>query len=233
MNEVGKALVTECESIKLVAYKCPAGVWTNGRGHTKGVHEGDVLTPEQEQAQFDQDMLEWTLAVKSCLTRKPNENQLAAMTCFAFNVGLEGFKSSSVLKAFERGDDEAASRAFGLWNKITVNGQKVESRGLTIRRAKEAALYLAPVDGQIVEDMPQEVAAPKTMAASTINQASVVAGGTAAIAAATETINSINSLKTSFDGLGNWMLPCLLIVTLCAVGYIIFERFQQRKQGAS
>ena len=39
-----KALVKEFEGLYLKAYKCPAGVWTIGWGHTSGVREGMTIT---------------------------------------------------------------------------------------------------------------------------------------------------------------------------------------------
>ena len=92
---------------------------------------------------------------------------------------------SSVIKAHRRGDYQAAARAFGLWTKA---GGKVWP-GLTRRRAAEAALYLEPMPDDVsdpvegpAQAMPQVVEPERPMAASTINRAGVVAGGTAAVA---------------------------------------------------
>lgn len=243
INAAGVALITKSESIKLKAYFCPAGVPTIGRGHTKGitaqmVKDGHTITAAEEQAMFVSDMEEWENDVLALLTRKPNENQLAAFVSLAFNIGITAFKNSSVKKAFERGDDQAAARAFGLWNKITdpKTKQLVPSNGLTIRRNKEAALFLTPVVGDDIDEvpaepMPQAVAAPKTMGQSNINRAGLVAGGTTAVVAVSESINTVNSLKASVDGLGDWMVPLLLVVAIAAIGYIVWERFNQRNNG--
>ena len=37
----GINLIKKFEGLRLEAYLCPAGVWTIGYGHTKGVKEGD------------------------------------------------------------------------------------------------------------------------------------------------------------------------------------------------
>ena len=42
----GLALIKKFEGLELNAYKCPAGVWTIGYGHTKGVQEGMVISEE-------------------------------------------------------------------------------------------------------------------------------------------------------------------------------------------
>lgn len=235
INAAGQALITLSEEIRLKAYLCPAGVWTIGRGHTKGVKKGDVITAAQEQDLFFADMREWTDSVLALLKRKPTENQLAAMVSLAFNIGMPRFASSTVLRAFNRGDDAAASRAFGMWNKITHPVQKilVVSNGLVIRRARETALFMTPDDDFAPIEMPQEVAPEKPMSASTINQASVVAGVTTTAATVTTVLSSVKDVKESVHGVGEWAVPLMLVVTMCALGYIVWERFNQRSQGNS
>lgn len=39
--------ICEFEGCKLTAYKCPAGIWTIGYGHTNGVKQGQRITKEQ------------------------------------------------------------------------------------------------------------------------------------------------------------------------------------------
>ena len=79
--------------------------------------------------------------------------------------------------------------------------------------------------------MPQTVDAERPMTASTINRASVVAGGTATVAAVTETVNTVNGLKYGVSQLGDWLVPALLVAVVCLAGYIVYERWQQRKGG--
>ena len=162
MNDAGVALLTKSEGIRLTAYLCPAGVPTIGRGHTDGitadmVRDGYTITPAQERELFRQDMDKWEHDVLECLTRKPNENQLAAFICFAYNIGIGGFRGSTVVREFEAGNDRAAATAFGMWNKATVNGHKIVLNGLVTRRAAESALYLTPVTP---DPMPQAVDQP-------------------------------------------------------------------------
>ena len=47
ISDKGIKLIKEFEGLRLEAYKCPAGVWTIGHGHTKGVMEGDKITDEE------------------------------------------------------------------------------------------------------------------------------------------------------------------------------------------
>lgn len=212
--------------------------WTIGYGFTKGVKEGDRMTVAEADARLDAELQEYIQGVKSACTVTPNENELAAMVVLSWNIGVPRFKNSTVVKCHNRGDKPAAARAFRLWNK--ANGEV--SPGLETRRAAEAALYLKPVYGAVESPpqeieppdvMPQAVDAERPMTASTINRAGVVAGGTATVATVAETMNSVGSIKRGVDELQDWLVPLLLIVTIAAVGYIVWERLKMRKGGWS
>lgn len=47
MTKQGIELIKRFEGCKLTAYKCSAGVWTIGYGHTQGVYEGKKITEEE------------------------------------------------------------------------------------------------------------------------------------------------------------------------------------------
>lgn len=87
------------EGLRLKAYKCTAGVWTIGVGHTGGVKQGDVITEEEASHLLDSDM-ETAIkdARKVCLCfdnlNGPRKTVVANM---AFNLGatrLAGFKNT-------------------------------------------------------------------------------------------------------------------------------------------
>ena len=48
ISDRGVELIAKYEGCKLEAYKCPAGVWTIGYGHTANVKEGDRLSSQTE-----------------------------------------------------------------------------------------------------------------------------------------------------------------------------------------
>lgn len=215
--------------------------WTIGLGFTKGVKEGDTMSREAASLRLARELRSgYVEPILAACTVKPTDNQLAAMACLAWNIGMgwnpdkpkpkgakDGFRQSSVLRAHNRGDHRAAARAFGLWNK--AGGE--ESDGLTRRRAAEASLYLKPSEDDEVPAMPQVVEPEKPMAASSMNRTAVIAGGTAAVATVSETVKTVNELKEGVDGLGTWLVPILLVVVVVACGYIVFERLKQRKGG--
>ena len=50
ISDDGFNIIKKFEGCELEAYKCAAGVWTIGYGHTKDVQEGDKWT--EEKAEF-------------------------------------------------------------------------------------------------------------------------------------------------------------------------------------
>ena len=52
-SQEGLALIKKFEGCKLKAYKCSAGVWTIGYGHTAGVKEGDVLVADMTDPDWE------------------------------------------------------------------------------------------------------------------------------------------------------------------------------------
>ena len=46
------------EGFRGTAYKCPAGVWTIGYGHTVGVKRGDKMTEGEAERQLRRDLAE-------------------------------------------------------------------------------------------------------------------------------------------------------------------------------
>ena len=212
----------------------PGDRTTIGYGFTDGVKIGDRMTREEADARLVEELRPYEMAVWQGCTREPNQNEFDAMVLLCFNIGPAGFKRSTVLKAHNRSDCQAAARAFGLWNK---SGGKVYA-GLTKRRAEESALYLTPMPDDMsdppegaIEAMPQSVDAESPMHASPINRAGVVAGGTAAVATVAETARTVAEVKYSVSSLGDWMLPILLVLVVVLCGFVVWQRVNQRKEG--
>jgi lysozyme len=227
MSETGLALLKDFEGCRLTAYPDITGVPTLGYGFTVGVNLGDTMTQAECDDRLLRELTPYESAVWNATGGNVTQNEFNALTSFSWNVGIAGMQKSSVIKAHNKGDKQAAARAFGLWNK--AGGKPIA--GLTRRRAAEAALYLTPDAGSLEkaeEPMPQGVDAPKPMTSST----TVIAGGTAAIATVTQIATQVTQLKDSVAGLGNWLIPALAVVALIAIGYVIYERFRNRARGA-
>lgn len=233
------ALIAERESCRLRAYRCPAGKWTCGWGETDGVGPDTVWTQEEADQRFLRSLHKFSGAVNAACTTAPSPMQLGAMTSLAYNIGLKGFEGSTVLRAHNRGDFQAAARAFGLWNKATVDGVLQVLNGLTSRRAAEAALYLAPELDAPPERMPQAVQAESSVASSQIAQSGAATAGTGLLVLlgqvkdwlgpVGEWFKSVRSLFGDSVGLSpDWVLPVALVVFGLAA---VYWRLKQRKNG--
>lgn len=223
------------EGFRAKAYRpVPGDRLTIGYGFTDGVKLGDRMTRDQADARLIEELRPYEMAVWQGCTREPTQNEFDAMVLLCFNIGPAGFRKSTVLRAHNRGDKQAAARAFGLWNK---SGGKVYA-GLTKRRAEESALYLTPMPDDVSDppegpaaEMPQTIDAESRMTESPINRAGVVAGGTAAVATVAETARTVADVKYSASSLGDWLVPVLLLLVVVLCGYMVWQRVGQRKGG--
>lgn len=133
-------IISDFEGMKLKAYKCPAGIWTVGYGHTgSDVHEGMEISAEDATRLLYKDMLEADAAIDELVDVHLTENQRAALLSFIFNVGRNAFRSSTMLRLLNSGNYAAASLQFARWDKAG----KVQLPGLVKRRAKERELFEA------------------------------------------------------------------------------------------
>jgi lysozyme len=144
VTQEGLALIKRFEGFRGTAYRCPAGVWTIGYGHTAmagppTVAGGMQVSREEAQAILLRDVEAVAREVRVLLKRELSARQFSALVSFAYNVGTGNFRSSSVLKAVNAGDLAAVPRRLQLWTK--ANGRVLP--GLVMRRAAEAALFLA------------------------------------------------------------------------------------------
>ena len=134
----GMALLRHFEGLRTEAYRCPAGVWTIGYGHTGGVKPGQTIMPEEAEDLLCEDVERFVNGVRKAIEGTPlNAYRFAALVCFAFNVGMGAFEQSTLLKKIKAQDFDGARQQFQRWNK--VNGKV--SKGLTIRRKAEADLF--------------------------------------------------------------------------------------------
>ena len=135
----GVALIKSFEGCRLKAYKCPAGVWTIGYGHTAGVKEGDTITQETADAYLRNDLEKYEKAVMNYDgIYHFNQNQFDALVSFTYNCGVGNLKNLT-----QSGKRTLAqiSTKLPLYNK--AGG--VVLRGLQRRRAAEKELFYTPI----------------------------------------------------------------------------------------
>ena len=135
----GIELIKHFEGCELEAYKCPAGVWTIGYGHIKGVKEGMTITESQAEEMLKSELNEYEGYINNLVTVELNQNQFDAMVSWVYNLGGGNLKASTLLKVLNSGDYDGVPAQMMRWNK--AGGKVLE--GLTRRRQAEADLFVA------------------------------------------------------------------------------------------
>ena len=139
MTQQGLDLIKKYEGLRLEAYKCPAGVWTIGYGHTKGVYKGMSITKEEAEKLLQQDVSVFELQVINTVG-KLAACKIDALVSFAYNVGIAAFRNSTLCRKVKANSDDPAIRnEFMKW--IYAGGKKLQ--GLERRRKEEAEMYFS------------------------------------------------------------------------------------------
>ena len=88
ISDDGIALIKKYEGCKLTSYKCPAGVWTIGYGHTSGVTENMTITQAKADTFLQQDLVKFEKLVEKFDSKYHwVQNEFDALVSFAFNIG--------------------------------------------------------------------------------------------------------------------------------------------------
>jgi len=138
-SEKGIELIKSFESLRLKAYKCPAGVWTIGYGHTKDVKANMVISPQQAESLLREDIARVESEVNKMTAYVGlSQEQFSALVSFAFNVGIGALRGSTLLKKVRQNPQDPTIREeFCRW----VKSKGATLMGLVRRRKAEADLY--------------------------------------------------------------------------------------------
>ncbi len=148
VDAAGIAFITECEGCELDPYYDSAGYLTVGVGHLLDGPDDPynrTITQAESDMLLDGDLLETEECMDARVEVPVNQNQYNAMCSLTFNIGTGAFSDSTLLRLLNESDYMGAADQFLVWNKITVDGEKVVSEGLANRREKERALFLEEV----------------------------------------------------------------------------------------
>lgn len=137
INAEGIALIKQWEGLKLDAYKDIGGVWTIGYGHTRTAKPNMRITETEAETLLRQDLYTFEMAVIACVHVHLTDNQFAALVSWAYNVGAEAMRKSTLIRKLNDGDYASVPAELAKWTK--VKGKTV--RGLANRRAAEAGLW--------------------------------------------------------------------------------------------
>lgn len=142
-NDKGISLIKEFEGLRLEAYKDIAGIWTIGHGHTRTAAQGMKINHDRAHELLLGDLKAAEEGVTRALGDVPTTaHQFSAMVALAYNIGVNAFKDSTVLREHKKGNHDTAAQAFLMWDKATINGKLTQVAGLKRRREAEAELYL-------------------------------------------------------------------------------------------
>ena len=151
ISDNGLRLIQEFESFEPKPYLDSAKVWTIGYGSTyypngkkvtkfdKPINRLYAETIQRNVIKNDFEPVINELLEKEIASGFITQNMFDAILSLTYNIGVNGFKRSSVLRLLKQGDKQNAADAFLLWNKA---GGKV-LKGLINRRKKERELFLS------------------------------------------------------------------------------------------
>ena len=143
----------DMKTIGLQPKMCPAGLWTEGYGRLvlddkgnrlKGIENkalaykfSKIKTEEQAITALNEDLADYTNRVKS-LKLSISETKQNALVSFAYNVGFENLKASTLLKKIKaNASDSEVTAQFMRWK----YADKKELSGLVARRKSEALFF--------------------------------------------------------------------------------------------
>lgn len=143
LNKNGTELMHHFEGCKLDSYLCPAKIPTIGWGNTfyesgRKVKIDESISQERADRLFEWVAESFATQVRQLVKVQLNENQFSALVCFAYNLGVNNLRSSTLLKKVNANpNDPEIFTEFLRWNK--AGG--VVLNGLVKRRQAEGNLY--------------------------------------------------------------------------------------------
>lgn len=143
----GRELIKKYEGLRLTAYKCPAGVWTIGYGHTAGVKSGQKISKQEAEDMLTKDLEIYESHVNK-LARDFTQNQFDALVSFCYNLG-----PGCLQTLVKNRDNKAIASAILLYNKAA--GKILP--GLVKRRKQESELFLYDMEEDETPQLPYKV----------------------------------------------------------------------------
>jgi lysozyme len=164
VNQAGVDLVKSFEGLpdgdpattNIDPYLDPIQIWTIGWGHAIRQNGRFLRGPEDKAAAYalypggitisqaesllQADLIDVGRDMQPLLQVEVSDNEFAALVSFAFNLGMNNLKSSTLLRELNAGDRAAAADQFSRW--VMAGGVKMP--GLVRRRQAERNLFLTP-----------------------------------------------------------------------------------------
>jgi len=145
LSQDGLVRLKRLEGFRSIPYADAAGVPTIGYGATYypggvKVTMSDPPISEAKAGEMLASMVKtYADAINACVKTPLTQAMFDALVLFAYNVGIEGARKSTLVSLINSGAYVAAASQFARWNK--AGGKEVA--GLTRRREEERALFLS------------------------------------------------------------------------------------------
>ncbi len=141
--DVALPLVARFEGYRARRYIDAVGVPTRYYGETKpSIVNGPQLSEPQARRLLRSRLADFGRGVDAAVKVKLTAHQHAALTSFAYNVGLGAFRGSTLLRRLNKGDYRAVPAELMRWTK----GGGRTLAGLVTRRRAETKLFGSQVD---------------------------------------------------------------------------------------
>ena len=103
LSPAGLLALAGREGIRTLAYRDSRGIWTIGIGHTAAAGPPDPclgmeITHQEAIDLFRADLKQYVAAVNQAIKVSCTQNQFDAMVSLCFNIGVNGFSLSSVVR---------------------------------------------------------------------------------------------------------------------------------------
>lgn len=136
-------LIKHYEGFRPQAYQDSVGVWTIGYGTTiingQPVKQGMTITQDQALQLVQQEVNKLWSKIESILKVKINDNQMNALVDFAYNLGYNALKTSTLMRLVNESKFDEAANQFPRW--VYAGGKVLP--GLVRRREAERQLFLS------------------------------------------------------------------------------------------
>jgi lysozyme len=134
-------LMSQFEGNRLTAYTDSGGIWTIGRGHTGDVYKDEIITQEQSDEYFRQDVEEKTAQLND-LGLNFRQGQFDSLTSLIFNCGFGRVKQTGLFEILKENINNESDVIY-IFMQITHDAKGNLLQGLVVRRFKELYIYFS------------------------------------------------------------------------------------------
>ena len=135
---IATAAVGGFEGLRTVAYRDPVGIPTACFGETLGVKMGQEYTVEQCRDMLGNRVEEFGRGVDGCTKVALPPVRKAALVSFAYNVGVQNYCGSTLVRKLNAGDTVGACNELSKWTKA----KGITLPGLVKRREQERLMCM-------------------------------------------------------------------------------------------